>query len=203
MAHIPSIVALDPPVVAPDSPVDFSVQPLDILDLIPSSPFNEQVEDEQVEDELPNPELGSSTPAPPEDLAQDIPPCHSTRVRSIPTHLLDYHCYTALATLQEPHTYREASTDPLWQIAMKEEFDALFKNYTWDLVTLPLGKSVVGYKWIYKIKTRSDGSIKRYKALLVAKGFTQEYEIDYEEIFTPIARISSVRALLIVVAASK
>ena len=88
------------------------------------------MEDAQVEDELSNPELGSPTPAPPEDLAQDIPPRHSTGVRSIPTHLLDYHCYIALATLHEPHTYREASTDPLWQIAMKEELDALSKNHT-------------------------------------------------------------------------
>ena len=94
----------------------------------------------------PNPELVSPTPAPPEDLAQDIPSRHSTRVRSILAHLLDYHCYTALATLHEPHTYREASTDPLWQIAIKEEFDALSKNHTWDLVILPPGKSVVGCK---------------------------------------------------------
>ena len=87
--------------VAPDSLVDFSVQPLDITDPFPSSSFNEQVEEEQVEDELPNPnpELGSPTPAPLEDLAQEIPPRHSTRVRSIPAHLLDYYCYTALATL--------------------------------------------------------------------------------------------------------
>ena len=136
-AHIPSVVAPDPIVVAPDSPVNFSVQPPDILDLFPSSPFNEQVEDEQVEDELPNPELGSPAPALLEDLAQDIPPRHSTRVRSIPTHLLDYHCHTALTTLHEPHTYRVASTHPLWQIVMKEELDALSKNHTWDLVTLP------------------------------------------------------------------
>ena len=98
-----------------------------------------RVEDAQVEDELPNPELGSPAPTLPEDLAQDIPPHHSTRVRSIPTHLLDYHCYTALATLHEPHIYHKASTDPLWQIAMKEELDALSKNHTWDLVTLPPG----------------------------------------------------------------
>ena len=61
---------------------------------------------------------------------------------------------------------------------MKEELDALTKNHTWDLVTLPLRQSVVGCKWIYKIKTRSNGSIKRYKVRLVAKGFTLEYEID-------------------------
>ena len=56
---------------------------------------------------------------------------------------------------------------------MKEELlDALTKNHTWDLVTLPPKQSVVGCKWIYKIKTRSDGSIEHYKTRLVAKGFT-------------------------------
>uniref|UniRef100_A0A2N9F2K6 Integrase catalytic domain-containing protein n=1 Tax=Fagus sylvatica TaxID=28930 RepID=A0A2N9F2K6_FAGSY len=62
---------------------------------------------------------------------------------------------------------------------------------TWDLVDLPTGKSVIGCKWVYKIKTRSDGTIDRYKARLVAKGFTQEYGIDYEETFAPVARLSS------------
>ena len=62
---------------------------------------------------------------------------------------------------------------------------------------------MVGCKWIYKIKTRSDGSIEHYKALLVAKGFTQEYGIDYEETFALVARISSIRAFLVVAATSK
>ena len=67
--HITSIVSPNPPVATPNSPVDFSVQPPDILDPFPSFPFNEQVEDEQVEDELPNPELRSLTPTLLEDLA--------------------------------------------------------------------------------------------------------------------------------------
>ena len=106
------------------------------------------MEDEQVEDKLlnPNPKLGSPAPTHLEDLAQNIPPRHSTRIRSFSTHLLNYHCYTALATLHEPHTYHETSTDPLWQIAMKEKLATLSKNHTWDLMTLPPRKFVVGCK---------------------------------------------------------
>ena len=70
-------------------------------------------------------------------------------------------------------------------------------------MTLLPGKSVVGCKWIYKNKTRFDGSIERYRARLIAKGFTQDYGIDYEETFTPVARISSICALLVVATTSK
>ena len=62
---------------------------------------------------------------------------------------------------------------------------------------------MAGCKWIYKIKTRFDGSIECYKARLVAKNFTPEYEIDYEETFAPVAPISSVPALLAIAATSK
>uniref|UniRef100_A0A2N9EUE1 Integrase catalytic domain-containing protein n=1 Tax=Fagus sylvatica TaxID=28930 RepID=A0A2N9EUE1_FAGSY len=134
----------------------------------------------------------------PSESPTDI--CRSTRVRAPPSHLSDYHCYFALATLHEPHTYREASTNPLWQQAMADELDALHKTHTWDMTTLPPGKSAVGCKWVYKIKTRADGSVERYKARLVARGFTQEYGIDYEETFAPVARLTSVRSLLAVAA---
>jgi hypothetical protein len=64
---------------------------------------------------------------------------------------------------------------------MKEELDTLHKNHIWDLFDLPPGKSVVGCKWVNKIKTCFDGTIDINKAQLVAKGFTQEYGVDYEE----------------------
>ena len=86
---------------------------------------------------------------------------------------------------------------------MKEELDALHKTRTWDLVDLSSGKSAIGCKWVYKIKTRSDGTTDRYKACLVARGFTQEYWIDYEETFAPMTRLSSVRTLITVSTARK
>jgi hypothetical protein len=121
-----------------------------------------------------SPAAGSpdSDPAPsaPSESPTDIR--RSTRVRAPPSHLSDYHCYFALTTLHEPHTYREATTNPLWQQAMANELNALHKTHTWDMTTLPPGKSAVGCKWVYKIKTRADGSVERYKARLVARGFT-------------------------------
>jgi hypothetical protein len=71
---------------------------------------------------------------------------------------------------------------------MDEEPFALHKTNTWDLVSLPPSKSVVGYRWVYKIKTNSDRSIKQYKAMLVVKGYSQQYGMDYEEILDPVAK---------------
>ncbi|KAG9446567.1 hypothetical protein H6P81_012695 [Aristolochia fimbriata] len=135
----------------------------------------------------------SSTPPLPVDPSSRYP----SRVRQPPPHLHDYECYfSALCSIHEPASYREASSDPLWQKAIAEELDALTKTRTWDLVSLPPGKSVIGCKWIFKVKTTADGSIDRYKARLVAKGYTQEYGIDYEETFAPVARLTSVRLLI-------
>ena len=122
---------------------------------------------------------------------------------SIPSpYLTDYHCSFALATLYKPHTNREVHIDPLWQQTMNEELDALHKNHTWDMVDLPPGQSIIGCRWVYKIKikTKADGSVERYKARLVAKGFTQEYGINYEETFTRVAHLTSVRYLIAVAA---
>ncbi|GKU98927.1 hypothetical protein SLEP1_g11860 [Rubroshorea leprosula] len=101
------------------------------------------------------------------------------------------------------HPTQEASLDPLWQQAMKEELQALEKTGTWDLVDLPIDKTLVGCKWVYKITTHSDGSVERYKAHLVAKDFTQEYGIDYEETFAYVARLTTIRSLLVIVVIHK
>ena len=93
----------------------------------------------------------------------------SYRVTTLPSHFRDLHCFSALASFQKPQTFHEASSNPLWQQAMKEELDALHKTGTWDLVDILSGKSTIGCKWVYKIKTRSDGTVDRYKARLVAR----------------------------------
>ena len=68
-----------------------------------------------------------------------------------------------------------------------------YYNDVWDIVPKPEGKSVVSSKWIYKIKHAADGSIEKYKARFVARGFSQKEGIDYEETFSPVARYTSIR----------
>lgn len=73
---------------------------------------------------------------------------------------------------------------------------ALCTNDIWGLVELPEGKKAVGCKWVYTVKHKANGSVKRYKARLVAKDFTPTYGIAYEETFAPVAKMNSIRVLL-------
>ena len=70
------------------------------------------------------------------------------------------------------------------------------RSNVWDIVPKPEGKSVVSSKWIYKIKHAADGSIEKYKARFVARGFSQKEGIDYEEKFAPEARYTSIRDIM-------
>ncbi|KAL4035626.1 hypothetical protein IC575_004329 [Cucumis melo] len=83
---------------------------------------------------------------------------------------------------------------------MDQEVDVIRRNETWELIELLTKKRALGVKWVYRIKLKSDGNVEKYKAILVVKGYKQEYGVDYEEIFAPVTRIEIIRLILSLVA---
>ena len=103
---------------------------------------------------------------------------------------------STLNTIPNPNSLFEALSKREWRLAMEAEMDALQKNETWELVDVPSGKKPVGCKWVFAVKFKGDGSLERYKAKLVSKGYTQTYEVDYQETFAPVAKMNTIRILL-------
>jgi transposase InsO family protein len=102
-------------------------------------------------------------------------------------------------TTLDPRSYYEAMASPLrksWQAAMDLEMASLEKAGTYTLTSLPANRQAIGCKWVYKTKRGADGQITKHKARLVAKGYAQRYGVDYEETYAPVARYTSIRALL-------
>lgn len=107
--------------------------------------------------------------------------------------------FAHLAVINEPATLDEAlkgDEAELWRQAMDEEMTSLLKNNTWTLEHPPLGVTPIPVKWVFKIKRDSKGNVERFKARLVAKGFRQREGIDYEEVFAPVSKYTTLRALL-------
>ena len=96
----------------------------------------------------------------------------------------------------EPTCFSQAVKQPEWRSAMGTEFNALQKCGTWSLVEYFPSMNVLSNKWVYKIKKKSDGSIERYKARLVANGFHQQEGLDYTETFSPVVKHTTIRAVL-------
>lgn len=97
---------------------------------------------------------------------------------------------------KEPRDFSEARESKEWTRYCEEEIESIEKNQTWILVDLPVGGKPIGLKWVFKIKRSSDGSINKFKAWLVAKGYVQRHGIDFDEVFPPIARIETIRLLV-------
>lgn len=91
---------------------------------------------------------------------------------------------------------KEALVDLNEKLVVMEDMNALRRSGTWEIANLLKGKETQGYKWVFIVKFEDDGSIERHKTRLVAKGFTQNFEINYHETFAPIAKINSIRILL-------
>jgi hypothetical protein len=125
------------------------------------------------------------------ELATTNEPRRSERIRLKQAH-------SALQQVYEPKTYRQAIACPekdKWVVAMEEELTSIEINKTWSLVDLPNGRTPIGCRWVYKVKDNGDQP-SRYKARLVAQGFTQKFGEDYDEVFAPVTRSSTFRTLL-------
>lgn len=107
--------------------------------------------------------------------------------------------YGLSATLSddiEPTSVAQALSNPRWRAAMLAEFNALLSNGTWDLVPPDSSHNVVGCKWDFRIKRKPDGSVDRYKACLVAKGFHQRSGVDFYETYSLVVKLATVQLVL-------
>ena len=130
-------------------------------------------------------------------------PRRSTRARSAPEWYGNPVMEIMLLDNGEPSNYEEAMAGPdsnKWLEAMKSEIGSMYENKVWTLVDLPDDRRAIENKWIFKKKTDANGNVTVYKARLVAKGFRQIQGVDYEETFSPVAKLKSVRIMLAIAA---
>lgn len=115
---------------------------------------------------------------------------------------LSLHAFAPIMVI-EPTCYSQANRDPRWHQAMAEEFTALLKNHTWTTVPLEPHMNVVRSTWKYCVKYHAEGSIERFKAQVVARGFYQKLRINYHETFILVTKPSTIRLILSIAFSSK
>lgn len=102
----------------------------------------------------------------------------------------------------ESWDFNEAKELKVWIDACREGIFSIEKNITWLLVDLPKGFKAIGLKWVFKIKRNAYGSISKYKARLIAKGYVQIHGINYDEVFAPVACVETIRLVIALVASN-
>ena len=100
----------------------------------------------------------------------------------------------------DPDTFANVLGHLEWDVAMKEEYNSLLANDTWDLVSLPKGTKLVRCEWVYRKKYGPDGKVDKHKDKLVAKGFSQVEGINYTESFAHVSKMNSIHLVLSLVA---
>lgn len=124
------------------------------------------------------------------------------RQRRAPNKYADEDCLltdSLTSDIDEPKSVEDALNgkhSTQWREAMNSEYSSLLENETWELVPPPEDTNIVGSRWVLKVKRDEDGSIDRFKARLVAQGYSQTKGVDYDEVFSPVARYTSIRTLL-------
>ena len=101
-----------------------------------------------------------------------------------------------MSAADDPVLFDEAIKSEKWRRAMDAKMEAIQKNDTWELTKLPKGAKKIGVKWVYKKKFNEIGEVDKYKARLVVKGYSQQYGVDYTEVFAPVARMETIRMVV-------
>jgi hypothetical protein len=127
-------------------------------------------------------------------------PRKAVRESKPPERFCSYLAMVSNISESEPSTFEEVADQQVWKDAMVEEYNSIMKNDVWEVVPRPEGKSVVTSRWLYKIKHVADGSIEKYKARFVARGFSQVEGVDYDETFALVARYTLIRAVISIAA---
>ena len=109
----------------------------------------------------------------------------------------------ALLATSEPKGFKSFAKNPAWLATMDDEMKVLQINHTWDLVPRPSNANIVSSKWVFRTKFLFDGSIERFKARLMAKGYTQLPGLDYMDTFSPVVKASTVHVVLSLVMSHK
>ena len=105
-----------------------------------------------------------------------------------------------VAQVAEPFSVQEAAQHQGWVDAMVEEYSSILTNDVWEVVPRPKDRSIVGSRWIYKIKYATDDSVEKYKVRFMEKGCAQKEGIYYEETFTTVSKYTSIRSVIFLTA---